>query len=351
MLPHVPVQVNRIQTRDLPRHARGRGHGPDIDTVHRHIFGGTPAKQERLRYLYEWLSAHQPCVFGRLAARGNGAGPKGLQMDCCLLDEVDLAAGEDRVASIVEDARTAWKDRALQGLSSGFLVWIVDEQLAGARPSVELGRATAGFAGLCFPEFAPVRPDFVYTEAVPLRRPGSGVGLFKASIQLFLTAAHLHANHDRRFPGGIAFVVNAPGHYAASAVQHGHFRDHPSAVRFVQRGAARSIGNGGIGHPDGKSSSWHTAVRPPGSPGEEPVRPWLFSATHQVDVLISSHLMTSAAASQTWDGLHLDYISDGQVDETSPDFGWFRPLPVTAAHRYDVPWKPQAAFNSASFDY
>lgn len=276
-------------------------------------------------------------------------------MDLCLVDESDLAAGTEHVRGMVNADRAAWKDRALEGQSSGFIVWIVEEKLAAARPSVELGREVASLAGLCFPELEPVRQDFVYTEAIPLRLPeGAGVGLFKASIQLFLTAAHLHPNHDRRFPGGAAFVVNAPGHYAASAVQHKHFPDHPSAVRFVQRSAVRSIGNGGIGHPTGKGSSWHSpSPTTTGGPSDAVApRAGLFSATHQVDVLISSQLMTEEPCpTEVWDGLHLDYISYREVDEASPDFGWFQPRHVSLADRYHVPWQPQAAFNSASFDY
>ena len=330
--------------------------GADIDAVHRDIFRADRSREARRARLHAWLGTYQPCVFGRLASRHDGEGVRGLHVEVCVVDEQDLAAGPTAVADRVGRARRAWKDRALAGLSSGFLIWFVDEELARAAPSSALSLVTRTLAGLSLPEHAPVREDVVYTEAVPLMLPADGVGLFKASIQLFSSAAHLHVDHDRRFPGGVAFVINAPGHYARSAALRGLFADHDRALTFVRRTAARSVGNGGIGHPQGRGSSWHrgghrTATRP--ARGESSAsQSWLFSATHQVDVLVSRRLMTTnEVEAETWDGLHLDYLSDREVDEQDPDFGWFRPKTVPWPERYSVPWLPQDAVNSATFNY
>jgi hypothetical protein len=322
----------------LPARPAGWSFGADIDAVHRQIFRADRSRSARVAQLRAWLAAHQPCVFGRLAMRGKDV--RGLRMDVCLVDEDDRAAGPDAVVERVRTARLEWKDAAAAGLSSGFVVWLVDEELATAEPSAELSRVVRELAGLCYPEWAPVEEDVVYTEAVPLRLADGRVGLFKASVQLFLSAAHRHANHDRRFPGGVAFVVNGPGHYGVAAAQRKLFADLATAVRFVRRTAERSIGGGGIGHPGNESSSWHSS----GDRG-------LFSARYQVDVLVGSALMRPEPAEEVWDGLHLDYISDREVERDDPDFGWFRPLPVPWEQRYAVPWPPRAAYNDAAFNY
>jgi hypothetical protein len=79
-------------------------------------------------------------------------------------------------------------------------------------------------------ENAPLQPDTIYTEAIPLRRDG-GFGVFKGGINVFYSGAHRTLNHDRRVPGGILISVNSPGHLANSLVSRGMVSSIPRSAR------------------------------------------------------------------------------------------------------------------------
>ncbi len=100
----------------------------------------------------------------------------------------------------------------------------------------------------------------IYTEAIPLRGCDGVLRLFKASVQLFHTGAHLRRHHDRRIPGGAMISVTAPGHYANSLVTQGLYTDLTESTQMVRRLAARSIGAGGLGD---DRAQYHLAPRHP----------------------------------------------------------------------------------------
>ncbi|WP_441248090.1 hypothetical protein [Kitasatospora sp. McL0602] len=363
----------------LPQQPPGTGHGVDIDAANEVLLDGTASAQQKREALLGWLRRSQPCLFGRLAARAEqgAAVSKGLSFELCWIDDGDLDHGPAHITAKVQAARRAWKQRAATGESSAFLIVFNSARIAHAVPGPELADLCLALADTYLVEHAPVAYDTVYTEAVPLQlRDGSSV-LFKASTQLFYTGAHLHRNHDRRIPGGLVISVNAPGHYAHSLVERGLVPDLDAAIAFVRDNALLTIGNGGIGHPDRLSSSWHnplpadatcpreadsiretTVAREAAVARQAAVDPDTFSAVYQIDVLVQKELVTDPGerhgehlAEEVWPSLRLDYITTDEFPVDDPDFGWSNGRPVDDGARFDNPWEPVVAANTPDFNY
>ncbi|MBT2383467.1 hypothetical protein [Streptomyces sp. ISL-11] len=339
----------------LPRAAAGDGFGPDIDAAHEVMLAPGTGREAREAALLAWLRRSQPCLFGRLAARAwKGAGAsKGLGLDICWILEDDLDRGHDHLAAKIWTARAAWKRRAVTGQSSAFLIVFNDERLARALPGPEFAELCRSLADAYLSECAPVEFDTVYAEAVPLHQADGSLVLFKASTQLFYTGAHQRRNHDRRIPGGVVISVNAPGHYAHSLVTRGLAPDLGAAMEFVRETAARTIGNGGIGHPSGLGSSWHNA------PGDGcPAGRDTFSAAYQIDVLVQKDVvsdrtprLTGHHEDEIWPSLRLDYLTAKEFSVGDPDHGWSNGLPIGDDALLTNPWEPVVAANTPDFDY
>src|SRR6185369_2677400 len=115
-----------------------------------------------------WAARYQPCLFGRLGAKGS----KGVSYDICWVTSADIRAGDRHVSEKIQSARREWKDRAADGLSSGFLILFHDARLARARPGQRLLDACQRAAELYIVESAPLQRETIYNEAIPLRRDG-----------------------------------------------------------------------------------------------------------------------------------------------------------------------------------
>lgn len=337
----------------LPQDTGATGFGADIDAAHEVLLAPDASAEERETALLGWLRRSQPCLFGRLAARswqGPGAS-KGLGVDICWFRPEDLARGHAHLAARIWTARAAWKRRAVTGQSSAFLIVFNDERLARALPGPEFADVCRRLADTYLSEWAPLAFDTVYAEAVPLEQPDGSLALFKASTQLFYTGAHQRRNHDRRIPGGVVISVNAPGHYAHSLVTRGLVPDLGAAMDFVRDNAHRTIGNGGIGHPDRLASSWHNPTAP-GCPADT------FSATYQIDVLVQSdvvgddtHRLGAHREEETWPSLRLDYLTTKDFSVGDPDHGWSNGLPIEPDALLTNPWEPVVAANTPDFNY
>lgn len=336
---------------DLPQRDPTASFGADIDGAHGVLLDPEASTDQKDAALRTWLHRNQPCLFGRLAAREalGSASSKGLAIDIVLIDAGDMALGDLHVAAKIQTARQAWKDRAARGQSSAFLILFNSVHLALALPSEKLASTCQRLAGLYLQEAGPVARNVVYTESLPLHDHNDGWALFKASTQLFYSGAHLMRNHDRRFPGGVAIVVNGPGHYARSLVCRSIEPDYPKAVEFTHTTAMRSIGNGGIGHPNKLGSSWHHS---------DGTQPSVYAATYQVDVLVQSDVVTDSEPrfqghrdEDVWASMHLEYISTKATLPEDPDFGWFNGMQIEEPARYINPWLPRWAENTPEFNY
>lgn len=75
-----------------------------------------------------WLAQHQPCLFGKIAAK------RGL-LRYCLLREPDLEGSDEDIRSKIQKARLNWTRDAYQGRASGFIIVVISDSIARARPN------------------------------------------------------------------------------------------------------------------------------------------------------------------------------------------------------------------------
>jgi hypothetical protein len=334
----------------LPNVQRPEGCGEDIDRAHRVLLSDA-AEEEKRTALAQWFGRHQPCVFAKLAARAD-AHPV---LDVCWIGDGDLDQGADHVRRRLQDARTAWKQRAAEGRTSSLQVMFNSARLAYAPPGPELLAVMLLLTGLYLPEWAPLEADTICLDGIPLRRPDGALELYAASMTTFFTGAHLTRAHDHRVPGGVLLNVNAVGHHARAGHDAGRFATQAAAVRNSHAIARRSVGNGGIGHPDRLGSTWH--VRP--GPGGEPVGgarrpgyvppdsdPERYGSLYHIDVTVGSLYadptpLTGASLPpgiEKWT-MMLDYFTA----EETPGYhnaALLHGMPITQEQAHSAPWQP-----------
>jgi hypothetical protein len=348
----------------MEMYPEGTSLGADIDAVHRTMLDSGADEEACYSAFMAWMARYQPCLFGRLGARGT----KGVSYDVCWITTEDIRAGDLHVSDKIQRARRAWKDRAADGLCSGFLIMFHDPRLTRVKPGPRLLEACRRACELYVVENAPLQSDTIYTEAIPLRMQG-GYGVFKGGINVFYPTAHRTLNHDRRVPGGIVISVNSPGHLANSMVAKGLMPSLPEAIQWIYDVAMHSIGNGGIGHDGRPSSSWHNTVSEPGDlasrcpmshrPAHVPENysGRLYSATCHTDVLLPTYVTVKEELDpditkhETWPWLIIDYISDRETPPDHINYGFFHPHPILPEARYHNPWPPRAAHNAPMFTY
>jgi hypothetical protein len=135
----------------------------------------------------------------------------------------------------------------------------------------------------------------------------------------------------------------------------------------VRETAFRSIGNGGIGHPETVSTSWHNtaADRPTGVPERKRPAyvpsnfdPERYSATYHTDVLVPTEVTLDGRLvdgrgpdTEVWPYLLLDYISAAEFTSESFNYALFHGHPVEDCDKYHNPWGARVAHNKSSFQY
>ncbi|MEV0856075.1 hypothetical protein [Nocardia fluminea] len=345
----IPAGISLDTLSELPQYPAGTSFGSDIDAVNEVLLSDTDEQTKRAAFL-DWAARHQPCVFGRMATKV-GAAARGLAMNLCWIDEHVLAGGPHAIAERIAADRRAWKEQAARGKSSAFLVIFNSQRLAHARPCPEFARLCTELASLYLPELAPVLPDVIYTEAIPLRGHDGVLRLFKGSVQLFHTGAHLRRHHDRRIPGGVMISVNGPGHYANSLVTQGLCADLSESAPMVRRLAARSIGAGGLGDERALSTTWHRDL------ATRDTTRW-FSAAYHLDVLVQSDVVSDprprtgpCPAHEQWSWLHLDYIDARETFPADATHGWFHGVPIPEHALHHNPWLPVVPIDAPDFNY
>jgi hypothetical protein len=328
--------------------------GEDIDKAQRAMFERGNGLEQVQETFLKWIGRYQPCLFARLGARHI----KGVEYDICWITTGDIEKGDRWVSQKIQIARRHWKDRAIEGLASGFLIMFHDARLAWARPGPGLLEIGKRLAELYLVEHAPISYDTIYTEALPYRN-GDKYGVFKAGVNLLYPGAHRTLAHDRRVPGGLLISVNSPGHLATALTAKGTFPSMPVAVQWIYDTAMASVGNGGVGCPYTRSTTWHN-IEPADPAGDRPTvshRPVhipegysgrRYSALYHSDVLIPKKATESAVLDpnpmqgEVWTQLIIDYISEIDVPTDALNYGLFHPHPIAREARYHNPWPPRA---------
>jgi len=353
VLPSLPEQLNALEKFD----SRCTSFGDDIDRAQSAMFVAGAKLEEVQETFLKWIGRYQPCLFARLGARR----VKGVEYDICWITTEDLEQGDGWVSQKIQRVRRAWKDRALDGLASGFLIMFHDARLAWARPGRGLLEISRRLADLYLVEHAPISHDTIYTESLPYRN-GDSYGIFKGGVNMLYPGAHRTLNHDRRVPGGLLISVNSPGHLATSLTANGTFASMPEAVQWIYDTAMASVGNGGIGCPHTRSTTWHN-IEPADPTVKRPAvshRPVhipegysgrRYSALYQSDVLIPGNATQSDVrdpdpmGGEVWTELIIDYISEIDVPTDALNYGLFHPHPIAREARYHNPWPPRADYH------
>jgi hypothetical protein len=344
----------------LPQLPDDHDFGDDITELNRQILGASD-NGERHKLLLTWISRYQPCMFGRLGAKK----AKGIAYDITIVDASDIAQGSVFVEDKIRNARHAWKNRAADGLSSGFLVYFCMKEIAYCRPGQAMLNLCKVLCDLYLTEFRPVEVDTIYTEAVPLYQEDGLVHLFKGGLNVFYPGAHLTSNHDRRVPGGFIISVNSPGHLANSLVKKGSAADLQEATSIIYDLVIRSIGVGGIGDRDNAvgTCTWHqemSANTCATNPTEKTIKktpahlpknynPMLYSGYYHTDVLIPADNTLSQEVTDenidAWEYLYMDYVTLRKFDFLHPDYGFWYGHPIAGEGIYYNPWMPEKAEN------
>jgi dGTP triphosphohydrolase len=91
------------------------GFSPEVEGTLGRILKPGLSDESIVEALNEWLAKHQPCLFGRIAAK------HGL-LSYCLLTEDDLSASDNSIKDKIQEARLAWTRLAFEGKASGFVI-------------------------------------------------------------------------------------------------------------------------------------------------------------------------------------------------------------------------------------
>ncbi len=329
--------------------------GADIETANAELLDPAIDPEEKKSRFRQWARRHQPCLFGRLGAKGAA----GVHYDICWIDRANLCRGRQWVSQMIQQAREDWKQRASRGLSHGFLIMFNAPELAFVQPGTQLMEVCRLLCDLFLVEHAPVALDTIYTESVPFQQANGDIVCLRGGINVFYGTAHRTRNHDRRVPGGILVSVNSPGLLAHSLVLHGHASDLEGALERVRNIAWASIGNGGLSLEKRGASSctWHNrdASRPPDQcpmkhrPSHVPAdfSSDFYSANYHTDVLLPSEVMLDQRqdlpreAGEVWPKLDFEYISTKEIDEDHENHGFVHGLPVEPDMQYRHSWAPR----------
>jgi hypothetical protein len=351
----------RLATEDLPeilsalgRHSEVISLGADIDAANDVLLDPAIDPEEKKVRFRQWAMRHQPCMFGRLGAKGAA----GVHYDLCWIDRATLCRGSQWVSQVIQQAREDWKRRAACGLSHGFLIMFNAPELAFARHGSQLLEACRLLCDLFLIEHAPVALDTIYTESVPFQQANGDIVCLRGGINVFYGSAHRTRNHDRRVPGGILVSVNSPGLFAHSLVKRGLAPDLETALERVRNLAWASIGNGGLslGKRGASSCTWHNRDSSR-SPDQCPMkhRPShvpedfsseYYSALYHTDVLLPSNVMSDLQqdplreADEIWPKLDFEYISAHEYTEDHENHGFVHGKPVETEMMYRHQWAP-----------
>lgn len=104
------------------------GFSAEIEAANAKMFSSSINKEEASTLLSEWLQKHQPCLFGRIAAR-LGA------LSYCILTENDSQRSDEDIKAMIQAERQEWTRQAFEGMKSGFVILLISEQIARATPN------------------------------------------------------------------------------------------------------------------------------------------------------------------------------------------------------------------------
>jgi hypothetical protein len=187
------------------------GFSPELETVHQRVFAGSIDQSETIAALDDWTSKHQPCLFGRMAAKCGF-------LSYCVLTEDDLSRGDEVVRDKIQDARSAWTREAFHGRKNGFIIALISPRLATAVPDESVKKLALRLASLYL--LTDVVPDEIFLDRIWLEKPGPAQTTWEwgAGVNYFCAQGDKRWWQDHRFPAGMAFSINSVGHMVKSGL-------------------------------------------------------------------------------------------------------------------------------------
>jgi hypothetical protein len=170
------------------------------------VLGFSPgSEQEATAILNDWIRHHQPCLFGRIAA-------KQAAITYCFITEDALYGGERELAKQIQNERLRWTRAGFEGTSSSFIIAVLSKRLSEAVPDETVKAIALRICSLYLQE--EIEPDQVYLDRLWLEQPVSGRPVWEwlAGVNYFSAQGDGRWWQDHRFPAGIAFSVNSVGH-------------------------------------------------------------------------------------------------------------------------------------------
>jgi len=189
------------------------GFSQDIEFCNRQILDDSKTDEEISISLREWLADNQPCLFGRMAS-----GPLDL-VSFCILREHDLEKSDMHIRDKIQRFRLLWKQEAIRGLRSGFIILAVSRRIVEAEPNEAMKELAMRLCFLYLRE--EIEEDEIYMDRLTLATPPTvenpdedSYYEWRVGVNVFASAGDKRWWHDHRIPGGIAFSMNSAGHMA-----------------------------------------------------------------------------------------------------------------------------------------
>jgi hypothetical protein len=153
----------------------------------------------------------------------------------CVVTEDDISRGDEFVHEHVQRARLEWRQRAIAGEQSAFVILLVSPRVAISKPTQELLGLAKLFLGTCLrrrPEEIVV--DAVYLEELLLQVPRASGKVetwrWDAGINYFAANGDGRWWRDHRIPGGLAFSINSVGHMVKAAMIRDALKEYEKAL-------------------------------------------------------------------------------------------------------------------------
>ena len=94
------------------------GFSPEVEAANLELFASEASDETKAAVLNAWISKHQPCLFGRIAAKRE-------TLAYCILSESDLQESDDFIREKIQRSRLEWTRSGYEGLKSGFVILAV----------------------------------------------------------------------------------------------------------------------------------------------------------------------------------------------------------------------------------
>lgn len=245
LLDNLPADPLRLQT----------PFSSDMQKCHKELFRPSASRSEMEAALNDWLADNQPCLFGRMEAKQG-------RLSYSLLTENDLYRGDDHVRERIQEDRAAWKSRALEGESHGFIIVAISPQIAMAKVGPEFLQLARHLCGLYLALDDVDQKFYDRIRLVVRSHHGDETRRWEVGVNFFSAQGDGRWWRDHRFPGGIAYSMNSVGHMARHKAEQKLKEDDALAAKIgdVPRNrlvgwalptAMRSIGKPQIRNPQG----------------------------------------------------------------------------------------------------